>query len=211
MYPGGGIEGRLDVGIIPRINLGASYGGQQIIGDGDPTWNPTIGLSAKIRVIDETFAFPAFAIGIDTQGSGFYDDARSRYQFKSRGIYVVASKNYSWLGDLTLHGGGSRSLEDDDDGNPTFFGGLDKSLGPFAGLALEYDGGLNDDHDDGAYGHGRGYLSSALRVSLANTVEVRLVLRDLLRNTESERAEISDVVVDEGVGREFHLSYRIEY
>jgi hypothetical protein len=210
-YPGGGIEGRLDIGLLSRLSVGASYGGLQIIGDGDPDWNPRLGLSAKVRVLEESFSFPAFAIGIDTQGSGFYDDSRSRYQFKSRGLYVVASKNYALLGDLTLHGGVSRSFEDRDDGNPTIFAGVDKSLGPYAGLVLEYDAALNDDGGDGVYGRGRGYLNSALRISLASVVEVRLVLRDLLRNTEAEEAEFSDVIVDEGVGREFHLSYRIEY
>jgi len=104
-YPGGGVEGRLDIGLPWRINVGASYGGLQIIGDGDPQWNPHLGLSAKIRVAEETYSTPAFAIGIDTQGSGFYDEDLSRYQFKSRGVYAIASKNYAWLGDFTMHGG----------------------------------------------------------------------------------------------------------
>jgi hypothetical protein len=210
-YPGGGVEGRLDVGLPWRINIGASYGGLQIIGDGDPEWNPHLGLSAKIRIAEETYSTPAFALGVDTQGSGFYDKDLSRYQFKSRGVYAIASKNYAWLGNFTMHGGMSRSLEDQDDGDPTIFGGFDKSLGPYAGVVLEYDAALNDNKGDGVYGRGRGYLNAAFRVSLATVVEVRFVLRDLLRNTESEEAEFSDVVVDEGVGREFHLSYRVEY
>jgi hypothetical protein len=210
-YPGGGVEGRFDIGLPWRINVGAAYGGLQIIGDGDPEWNPHLGLSAKIRVNDESYSLPAFAIGVDTQGSGFYDKDLDRYQFKSRGLYAIASKNYDWLGNFTVHGGMSRSFEDEDDGDPTIFGGFDKSLGPYAGLVLEYDAALNDNKGDGVYGRGRGYLNGALRFSLATVVELRFVLRDLLRNTESEEAEYSDVVIDEGVGREFHLSYRYDF
>jgi hypothetical protein len=120
-YPGGGVEGP-GCRSPWRINIGASYGGLQIIGDGDPEWNPHIGLSAKIRIAEETYSTPAFALGVDTQGSGFYDKDLSRYQFKSRGVYAIASKNYAWLGDFTMHGGMSRSFEDQDDGDPTIFG-----------------------------------------------------------------------------------------
>jgi hypothetical protein len=150
------------------------------------------------------------AIGIDTQGTGFYDEALERYQFKSRGVFVVVSKNYAWLGDLAAHGGVSRSLEDRDDGNPTFYGGLDKSLGRWASLLVEYDAALNDDADDGVYGEGKGYLNAALRFALVPQVEVRLVARDLLRNTEGNDTQ-SDLVADEGVGREVDFSYRVSF
>lgn len=204
------MEVRVEVGIIDWLSLGGAYGAQQVIGDGDPVWNPRPGLAAKIRVFEESFAWPAIAVGIDTQGSGFYDEDRERYQFKSRGPWIVASKNYAWLGDVTFHGGVSRSLEDRDDGNPTVFGGVDKTLGPYVGLGFEYDAALNDDSDNGVYGRGRGYLNAALRIALAPEVEVRIVLRDLLRNTETASAEFSDLIEDEGVGREFQLSYRVE-
>lgn len=205
-FPGGGLELRVDIGLVHWLTLGAGYAGMQIIGDGDPEWNPEPGFAAKVQVLPESYVGPAVAVGVDTQGSGYWDGERDRYQYQSRGIYAVLSKNYAWLGDLTFHGGLNRSFEGEDrDLNP--FVGLEKSLGPYAGVALEYDAALNDDRDDGVFGRGRGYLNTAVSWDLSSEVQVRFVLRDLLRNSESVDAELSDVVVDEGFGRELTFSY----
>jgi hypothetical protein len=205
-FPGGGLEVRLDVGLAHWISVGGSYGGQQIIGDGDPDWNPEPGYALKVRVLQEDWVFPAVAIGVDTQGSGFWDADRDRYQYQSRGLYVVASKNYAWLGDLSLHGGVNRSFEGDDENiNP--FVGVEKSLGPWAGLALEYDPALNDNRDDGVYGRGTGYLNAAVSWNLSPEMQVRFVVRDMLKNAESVEPGRADRVLDEGWGREFTFAY----
>jgi hypothetical protein len=205
-FPGGGLEFRLDIGLTHWLTLGAAYAGMQIIGDGDPEWNPQPGLAAKARILPESFALPALAVGVDTQGSGYWDEGLDRFQYKSRGLYAVMSKNYAWLGNLTFHGGLNRSFEGDDGGlNP--FVGLEKSVGPYGGLALEYDAALNDDRDDGAFGRGRGYLNGAVSWDLSTEVQVRFVLRDMLRNSETIDPALSDVVVDEGFGRELTFSY----
>ncbi|HMB69125.1 MAG TPA: YjbH domain-containing protein [bacterium] len=205
-FPGGGLEVRLDVGLAHWISVGGSYGGQQIIGDGDPDWNPEPGYSLKIRVLQEDWVLPAVAIGVDTQGSGFWDSDRDRYQYQSRGLYVVASKNYAWLGDLSVHGGVNRSFEGDDENlNP--FVGAEKSLGAWAGLALEYDLGLNDNRDDGVYGRGTGYLNGAVSWNLSPEMQVRFVVRDMLKNAESVEPGRADRVLDEGWGREFTFAF----
>jgi hypothetical protein len=205
-FPGGGLELRVDIGLAHWISLGGSYGGQQIIGDGDPDWNPEPGYSLKIRLLQEGWAHPAVAIGVDTQGSGYWDEARDRYQYQSRGAYAVVSKNYAWLGDLSLHGGVNRSFEGSDE-NVNPFVGLDKSLGAWAGLALEYDLGMNDNRDDGVYGRGTGYLNAAVRWNLSPEMQVRFVLRDMLKNAESVDPGRADRVLDEGWGREFTFAY----
>jgi len=207
VFPGGGVEMRLDIGIADWLSLGGSFGGLQIIGDGEVDWYPQPGFAVKARLIQETYVMPAFAVGVDTQGAGFWDESRRRFQYKSRGIYGVVSKNYEWLGDLSFHGGMSRSLEEDDDRNPTAFAGLEKSLGPVLALSVEYDAALNDDRNDGAYGRGRGYLNGVLGWSVAPEMEIRLVVRDMLDNSETVDPALSDVVVDEGWGREFTFSY----
>lgn len=206
-FPGGGLELRVDVGLTDRISVGVGYGGLQVIGDGDPEWYPRPGLALKIRLLEENWTLPALAVGIDTRGAGFWDEARDRYQFKSRGVYVVASKNYAFLGDLALHGGANRSLEDEDDGDVTGFAGLEKSIGPWIGLGAEFDLALNDNEDDGVYGEGRGYLNGSLRVRPDPRFEVRLVVRDMLDNSELADPSLSDVVADEGWGREVGVSY----
>ncbi|MFN8177339.1 MAG: hypothetical protein U0167_05395 [bacterium] len=206
-FPAGGIELRLDLGVLDRVSVGVGFGGVQIIGDGDPRWDPRPGFALKARVLDETWTLPAFALGIDTRGAGFWDRDRERFQFKSRGFYAVLSKNYAFLGDFSFHGGASRSFEAKDDGDPTLFAGLEKSVGSRIGLGVEYDLARNDDRKDGAYGRGRGYLNAVLRMRPGPQVEVRVVVRDMLDNSELAEPRLADVVADEGWGREVALSY----
>lgn len=207
MFPGGGVALRLDVGLADWISAGGSFGGLQIIGDGEPDWYPQPGFAVKLRLVEETFVGPAVAVGIDTEGAGYWDEDRHRFQYKSRGFYAVVSKNYAWWGDLSVHGGLGRSLEEKDDKDPSPFVGFDKSLGPFFSLAVEYDLASNDNRDDGAYGKGRGYLNGVISWSVAPQMELRVVVRDMLGNAESVDPTFSDVVVDEGWGREFAFSY----
>ena len=205
LFPEGGVEMRIDIGLASWLALGGAYGGQGIIASGQPDWNPEPGFFVKARILPETYTWPALAIGIDTQGTGYYDAARERYQFKSRGVYAVASKNYALLGDLAFHGGINRSLEDVDDENLNPFVGVEKSLGSVVSLGVEYDVALNDNRDDGEFGRGRGYLNTALRWNLAPRMQVRLVLRDLLRN--SQTIDPSGESVEQGWGREFSFAY----
>ena len=106
-----------------------------------------------------------------------------------------------------MHGGASRSFESRDDGDPTLFGGFEKSLGPAAGLAMEFDAAANDNRQDGVYGRGRGYLNAVLRIRPAPRLELRIIVRDMLKNSELSDPRRSDVVVDEGWGREVALTY----
>jgi hypothetical protein len=207
VFPGGGVELRLEIGLARWLSLGGGFGGVQIIGDGEPDWYPEPGFSVKARILEESWTFPALALGVDTQGAGVWDEERERYQFKSRGLYAVASKNYAWYGDLTFHAGLSRSLEEKDDRDVTPFVGFEKSVGSAWGLAVEYDAATNDDRDDGAFGRGRGYLNGAIRWSVAPTMEFRFVVRDMLENSEAVDPSYADVVVDEGWGRELSFSY----
>ncbi len=207
VFPGGGVEVRVDVGIVDRVSLGLGFAGLQVIGDGDPDWDPAPGWACRARVLEETWTLPAIAVGVDTRGAGFWDEDRDRFQFKSRGIYVVASKNYAFLGDLALSGGASRSFETEDDGDPTAFIGAEKSLGSRAGIAFEYDLAANDNRDDGVFGRGRGYVNAAVRFQPAPAVELRFVVRDMLDNSELDDPTRTDVVADEGWGREVSLSW----
>lgn len=207
VFPGGGLEARLDMGILDRVALGVGFGGLQVIGDGRPRWYPRPGLALRVRALEETWTLPAIAMGVDTRGSGVWDRERSRFQYKSRGLFVVASKNYRFLGDLALHGGVSRSFETRDDGDPTAFAGFEKSVGERIGVALEYDLAANDNARDGAYGRGRGYLNASLRFRPDERVELRIMVRDMLRNTELDDPGRADVVADDGFGREVALTW----
>ena len=207
VFPGGGLELRLDIGLTRWLTLGGGFGGVKVIGDGEPDWYPEPGFALKVRLLEETWTLPAFALGIDTQGAGYWDESLERFQFKSRGVYAVLSKNYAWLGDLTLHGGVGRSLEENDDRDVTPFCGIEKSIGSAWGMALEYDAAINDNRDDGAFGRGRGYLNGSLRWALSPAIELRFVVRDMLENTETIDPLYRDVIADEGWGRELSFSY----
>src|SRR5262245_11090 len=130
------------VGMFDLFTFGASYGGANVLGGGDPEWNPRIEFMAKIRVMREG-QYPGGAIGFDSQGFGPFNDALDRYEIKSRGFYVAVDRSIAFLGYLGLHGGGSYSLEDGDgEGGITGFFGAEKSLGNAVVLILEYDLGL---------------------------------------------------------------------
>ncbi|MEZ5065590.1 MAG: hypothetical protein R3B81_12730 [bacterium] len=207
VFPAGGLEARVDVGVLNWMSIGVAYGGLRIIGDGRPEWYPRPEFFGRVRVLEETWAWPAFAIGIDTQGAGFWDRSNKRYQFKSRGVYGVVSKNYDFGGDLSLHGGIGRSLDGDGDNTLTPFVGLDKNIFRVVSFAMEYDFAFNDNRDDGMYGQGKGYLNAVLRWNLAPQMQVRFAVRDMLDNSEAAIPGNGEVVVDEGWGRELSFSY----
>ena len=121
-----------ELGFWRRVLIGVSFGGQNLLGDQPADWNPDPGLSARVRLFDETDTRPALAVGFRSQGSGFYDHTIKRYQSKSLGVYGVFSRNFrNPMGQGGVHFGLNRSLETDDG---------DESLTGFVGGDLELAG-----------------------------------------------------------------------
>lgn len=180
----GGVLLGFCIGLFNRVEVGAAYGGTRLIGAQKPSWNQTPGLRAKIRLVEESVSFPAIVFGFDSQGKELYIDSLHRYTIKSMGIYAVASKNYSLLGNFGVHGGINYSLElSDGDNDPNFFVGADKSLGAFISLLAEYNLGLNDSNRE-ALGKGRGYLNFGIRSSLGNGLTLGLHIKDITKNQQ---------------------------
>jgi len=177
----GGMTIGLTAGALDRLNFGISYGGTGIIGQDEITMQKLPGVNVKFRLFDETIAMPAIALGFDSQGKENYIDSLQRFTIKSRGFYAAASKNYSLMGNLSLHGGTNYSLENKD-GNKSldFFVGAEKSLGSDISLLAEYDFGLND--NIGVVGQGKGYLNTGLRWSWGNGFTIGCDLKNLVRN-----------------------------
>ncbi len=190
IFAGGGIVTQLGVGFRERFELGVSYGGANIIGQGDVDWNPGVEFFVRYRLFDETLALPAFALGFDSQGWGEYNHEAERYLIKSRGFYGVFSKNYSFLGQLGLHLGGNLSLEgrDDDENVPNLFIGMHKSINPDLYIVAEYDlpitsGTKLEDVDNGV-----GFLNAGIRYLFDDNLFIEVDLRNLNRNArESDR------------------------
>lgn len=181
-FQGGGVLLSLSFGLFTRFDLGISYGGSGILGSNDVTFNKAPGVNLKWRILDETARSAAIAIGFDSQGAESYVDSTKRYTIKSPGFFLAASKNYSFLGYLSIHGGLNYSLErSDGDKDPSGFFGMEKTLGPSISLLGEYNLGTNDDGNR-ALGRGRGYFNLGLRWALADGFVIGFDLKDLLKN-----------------------------
>jgi len=204
----GGIVPRLSVGFTDNFSFGVSYGVQNLIGDAKPSTNKTTPeVQMKYRVFDESEKMPALVYGLDTQGRGIFHDIDSiksindttitlnRYDQKAWGMYLVFSKNWDLLGNLGLHGGISKSLSENDDGDNdiNLFFGFDKELNRSFSLLVEYDAALNDNleqndygYDDITFGRGNGYLNAGIRWAISPNLMLEINFNNINQNTDAE-------------------------
>lgn len=182
ILPFGGVITKIDVAVLNGVSLGISYGGNNIIGSGGIEWYQLPGFNLRIRIINETLALPTITAGFDSQGKGAYDKDRKRYQIKSPGFFVAASKNFELLGYFSVHGVINYSLERDDADKDVNLGvGFEKTIGGVVSLVGEYDFAINDNTGN-SLGKGNGYLNLGLRCSIGDGLTLGLDLRDLLDN-----------------------------
>lgn len=182
ILPDGVLIAILEAGVFENVSFGISYGGANFIGSGKIDWYKLPAVNIRIRIINETVLIPAFAIGFDSQGKGIYNDEMKRYAIKSPGFFAAVSKNFNFLGFLSIHGSLNYSLEGNDGDNfVNLKGGFEKTLGPDFSLILEYDFAFNDNKSV-SFGDGKGYLNTGLRWSFGAGLTVGFDLRDLLSN-----------------------------
>ena len=201
LLPNGTLLAKIEAGIFKNFNIGLSYGGSNIIGSGSPDWYPfPPGVNLRVRLMDETVIIPAIAIGFDTQGKGEYFKDQKRYSVKAPGLFAAASKNFSLLGYLSLHGVINYSVLEDKDGDNfiNLMLGAEKTIGSSFSLLAEYNFALND-NSTSYFGDGKGYLNLGIRWSIGNGVTVGFDLRDLLQNkkwhpTAADRSLMIDFI-----------------
>jgi hypothetical protein len=183
ILPDGVLIAKIEVGVFDNVSFGISYGGANIIGAGTPEWYKLPGVNLRVRITDETTLIPAIALGFDSQGKGeYFTEPANRYAIKSPGFYAAVSKNFGFLGFLSLHGTINYSLEKDDGDNfANLMAGIEKTLGPNLSLIMDYDFTLNDNTTK-LFGEGRGYLNLGLRLSMGEGFTIGFDLRDLLDN-----------------------------
>ncbi|MDY0083888.1 MAG: hypothetical protein RBR74_11960 [Ignavibacteriaceae bacterium] len=184
LLPLGTLIEKVEAGIFNSISIGLSYGGTNIIGTGKPEWYPfPPGVNLRFRVMDETILIPAITHGFDTQGKGEYYKDEKRFAVKAPGIFAAASKNFSMLGYLSLHGTVNYSVLEDKDGDNfvNIMIGAEKTLGSSFSVLFEYNFAFNDNSTD-KFGEGKGYMNFGIRWSIAPGVTAGFDLRDLLRN-----------------------------
>ncbi len=184
LFDDGGIVQSFEFGLTDLIDIGVSYGGAGMLGSSDVNWQSHCGANISVRIIEETTYHPAVTLGFDSQGEGPYlnDGNLRRFVRKSRGLFAVVSRNYAFLGDMALHGGASYSFENnDDDNDPSFWFGLNKSLGFLGELAVEYDT-MSNNGEDGDITFDEGYLNAALKIRLGPAFALELDAGNLLRS-----------------------------
>ncbi len=181
IYKNNGLLIGTKVGLFPRFMFGVNYGAEQIVGNENPNWHDRVEFNAKIRLLDENNQLPAIALGYDSQGHGRYHKADKRYDIKSKGAYLTASKNFFFFGNLGIHGGINYSLETEDkDEEPNLFFGFDKSVGDMVVLVAEYDTGWND--NDANVMKGRGFFNASVDLHFTEALIMRVSFYDLLLN-----------------------------
>ncbi|MDP8268845.1 MAG: YjbH domain-containing protein [Candidatus Tenebribacter davisii] len=169
------------VGLFPRFMFGVNYGAEEIVGNADPKWHDRVEFNAKVRILDESNQLPAIALGYDSQGHGKYDRTRKRYDIKSKGVYLTASKNFFLLGNLGVHGGINYSLETEDkDEEPNLFLGFDKTIGDMVVLLAEYDTGWND--NEASLVKGRGFFNASVDLHFTEALILKVSFYDLMLN-----------------------------
>ncbi|MGA8264675.1 MAG: hypothetical protein WB779_09565 [Ignavibacteriaceae bacterium] len=181
--PNGVVIAKLEVGVFTNVSFGISYGGSNIIGTGTPGWYKYPGVNFKVRLINESPSFPAITLGFDSQGKGEYFDQEKRYAIKSPGFFAATSKNFGFLGYMSLHATVNYSLEETDGDNFTNLTiGAEKTLGSSVSFICEYNFAWNDNKQTGNFGNGNGYLNAGIRWAMGSGFTLGLDLRDLLDN-----------------------------
>ena len=188
-YQQGGVLFGVAVGLLDQFSFGISYGGTDVIGSRKPRMNPSPGVNVKLRILDETSYSPAIALGFDSQGKEPYLENLKRYTIKSPGFYAVASQNYAFAGNLSLHGGVNLSMErNDGDKDLNAFIGAEKSLGKDISLLAEYDLAMNDNSASATGRRRGGYLNAALRWSWGKGLVVGINVKDIFKNQPNVNA-----------------------
>ena len=196
----GGFTPKLSVGFTDNFSFGVSFGVQELIGNDSLYFNKTTPeVQIKYRVFDESQSMPALVYGLDTQGRGIYTNtviadsvpSFNRYEQKAWGMYLVLSKNWSFLGNLGLHGGICKSITENDDGDEDFniFVGIDKELNRSFSLLIDYDAALNDNNykfNDISFGQGKGYLNAGIRWAVSPNLMMEINFNDINKNTSVE-------------------------
>lgn len=196
--PYGVLMTKIELGVFNGVSFGLSFGGGNVIGSGKIDWYKLPGINFRVRIIEESVVLPAIAAGFESQGKGYFDKTRNRYEIKSPGFFVAASKNFDLLGYFSIHGALNYSLErDDNDKDMNLVFGFEKTLGEIFSILAEYDIAFNDNTLT-AIGKGNGYMNLGVRCAIGDGLTLGLNLRDMLQNKK-----IDQNIADRGLFVEF--------
>ncbi|NLH38681.1 MAG: YjbH domain-containing protein [Elusimicrobia bacterium] len=176
-YNNGGVLAYMNVGVLNRMNLGASFMVDRLIGSQSPVKFIRPEIQVKFRFYDGGYYLPAMALGYDGQGY-YYDSKREEFMQKGKGLYLVGSKEVllpNLMGNLGFN------VPDFDDGYLYSFIGFDYNFEDKMTLILEYDNLFHSDY------HSR--FNLGVRVDITPNFGLDLALRNIGRNSRFPNGE----------------------
>ncbi|MEF3279530.1 MAG: hypothetical protein K6357_00980 [Elusimicrobiota bacterium] len=176
-YNNGGVLAYMNVGVLDRLNLGASFMIDKLIGSESPIKMVRPEIQLKFRFYDGGYYIPALSMGYDGQGY-FYDKDLKKYMQKGKGLYLVGSRE-ALLSNLMVHLG--FNIPDFDDGYLYSFVGLNYNLDDKVNFIIEYDNLFHSDY------HSR--LNSGMRISITPNFSLDIAFRNIGRNSKFSNGE----------------------
>ncbi len=215
IYKANGMLAGTQIGLLPYITIGLSYGAENMVGNLSPEWHNLVDANVKFRFMRETQVVPAIAIGFDSMGHGAWHSDISRYDIKSKGFYLVASKHNILLPGFGAHIGFNKSLEiEDGDKDISGWLAIQQSVGDVVHVFAEYDIATNDNDrsiDENGFevtGDGKGYLNAGILVSISENLDLRLSFYDILQNNPNLGNYDDDSI---GVDRAIKINFRTSF
>jgi len=133
-YSQGGVQSHLSFGVFRRLNIGATWDVEKLIGSDSAYANvPT--LNAKFRVYDGDDVLPSFAIGYDGQGR-FYNHDLSQYNEREHGLYGLLGREI-FVPELEAYGGAN--IAKFKEGEAYGFIGASYTIEQKLAIMVEYD------------------------------------------------------------------------
>ncbi|MBI5324598.1 MAG: hypothetical protein HZB41_04900 [Ignavibacteriae bacterium] len=190
IFENSGVLMVLNTSPFSSFNLGLSYGGSNILGNQEITWQNLPGIQVRIRLFDESISLPAIMIGFISQGSGVYLSQLKRFQNMSAGFFLSGSKFYKWkIGSIGFHGGINYSIEPSfSDRNPNFYCGIEQFIGNRGSINVEYNANL--DEKPNMVIDKRGLLNLSLRYGFTQNMTIDFQFIDLLNHIKGGKGAL---------------------
>lgn len=184
-FTNGGLLFAFDITPFNNFNVGLSYSGTNLLGEGNVVVQKYPGINIRWRIVNETKVMPAILVGFSNQGRGEFFKKFNRYQVKSPGIYGVASKSFSWiLGYFALHGGINYTFEQTSGSYvPNIWLGFEHSIGKPVSIHFEFNPNLAETNNDVMTN--RTLLNTEIRWSVIEGLTLEFVMHDLLNYTKN--------------------------
>jgi hypothetical protein len=184
-FSSGGLFLAFDIAVIKNVNIGLSYSGINLLGEGDVILQKWPGFDIRWRIIDEKKFMPAILVGVSNQGRGKYYKEYKRFQTMAPGVYGAVSKSFTWaLGYFALHGGINYSWEQPSGQYvPNLWLGFEHSVGHRVSIHLEFNPNLADTKEDVM--SNRLLLNAEIRWSVFRGVTLEFIMHDLFNHTKN--------------------------